>query len=164
MNKKRYTKKDIIKCMLENSDWSSLSEAEIERTINNFIFFVRILVAYGFIVDIRGLGVFSPKTIPECEQAWNINKGRLLLNNNHKGARIKFPARKTVSFKPSQTFRKIIIEIDQEVNAKKEVKNTSKPVTNYIKNLENATQEELKEAVNLITEEAKRTEPILKIV
>jgi len=149
MKKKRFTKKDIVSYIYDNNKWSLTSKTDIERIINLFIDFFKNTLVFDFTIELRGLGIFSVKTIPAREQAWNINKNRILLNNSHKEPRIKFPESKSVRFKPSVTLRKIINE------KKMQDENGSRPTTTSLKRLKNATKEEINEALNLLLNKAK---------
>ena len=110
MKKKRFTRKDFVYNLFNNSEWSFNSKAEVERILNLFIKEFQLSLATDHVIEIRGIGTFSVKTIPAREQAWKLNKDRLLWENNHPEDRIKFSECISVRFKPSSTLRKIIKE------------------------------------------------------
>jgi nucleoid DNA-binding protein len=154
MKNKRFTKKDIVRYIFDNNKWSSTSKADIERTINLFIDFFQIELACDCTIELRGLGTFSIKTIKERERVWKLKYDKC--------EQLKFiPERKSVRFKPSITLRKLLNKQKQEEqNKKNEVKDASKPAETDLNPLKNATKEEIKEAIYLISEEAKRTTKI----
>jgi len=153
MKKKKLTKKHIIDFLYTYNQ--SYSKSKIEEIINYFIIFFQGALKKGYTLEIRGLGTFSVKTIPAREQAWNINNKKGLLNNNNCEQRKYFPECRSVRFKPSITLRELLNEKESEDVNKEEIKDVFIPTTTDLNLLENATDEERKEALNLILDEAK---------
>jgi len=156
MKKKRFTKKDFVEILYEQKKEIITSKIAAEEVMNLFIKIFQFALTSNYTIEVRGLGTFSIKTIPERNQAWNINKNKLLLNNNHKEKIIKLPKINSISYKPSITLRKKINEKKtQDESKKNEVKNGSKPASTSLNHLENATKEEINKALNLLLDEAK---------
>jgi nucleoid DNA-binding protein len=157
MEAKRYGKKDFIKDIFENDNVSEFKKSEILNFLHSFIFYFQQALKNGYVVELRGIGIFSIKKIPARKQKWNVNKGRRLINNKHQDLIIFFPATNSVRFKPSINLRKLINELKSETVLRKEVKFRKKKSTsldekfpNNLTIINNVSLVEIKEAVKSI--------------
>jgi nucleoid DNA-binding protein len=114
MEAKRYGKIDFINDILKDENVCEFNKSEILNFMHSFIFNFQQAIKNGYVVDLRGIGIFSIKKIRAREQAWNVNKGRILIKKIQNEPRKKFAPTNSVRFKPSKKLRKMLIETKLE--------------------------------------------------
>jgi nucleoid DNA-binding protein len=98
----------LVNFLLKKNNNSNLNKAEINEIVNLIFTFFHYGLDTQHVIEVRSFGKFSVKIIPAHRQAWNINKGRKLLNNKSQEFFKYIPEIKSVNFKPSITLKNLL--------------------------------------------------------
>jgi len=146
MEKKRLNKKDMVNAIYETSNMSKLSKAEIKRTINSVIDFITSWLSHGYTIELRGLGIFSVRKIPEHKRRYKLKYDKIEKEK-------VIPERYVVIFKSSIT---LLIEINKKTPQDKNKQNEVKKSSNPISIIDNSNKEDVEKALNEILEDPEK--------
>jgi nucleoid DNA-binding protein len=146
MKNKRLNKKDMLNAIYETSNLSKFSKAGIKSIINSVIDFIKIGLYYGYTLELRELGIFSVRKIPEHKRRYKLKYDKIEKEK-------VIPERYVVIFNESITLlREINKKKPQDENKQNEVKKSSNPISI----IDNSNKEDVEKALNEILEDPEK--------